>query len=155
MQEKWGDQREPRKFLTPPSELSKTIEFSVHGQVKNPEFLHEKYVVEKLSIAEIARLTSSSESTVLKYLRKAGVKSRGVAGKSKSRLAYGEAWRHKQVVPHKAELATIERINSLRSQGFSYWKIAEILNSMKVPTKTRRGKWHARYVQKILAGSKQ
>jgi hypothetical protein len=38
----------------------------------------------------------------------------------------------------------------LRGKGFSYWKIADILNAMKVPTKTRKGKWHARSVQQIL-----
>lgn len=41
-------------------------------------------------------------------------------------------------------------MRELRDQGFSYWKIADVLNAMKVPTKTRGGKWLARTVQAIL-----
>jgi hypothetical protein len=47
-------------------------------------------------------------------------------------------------------MENIERMNRLREQGFSYWKIADILNSMGVPTKTRKGPWQARSVQQIL-----
>ncbi|MCX6126171.1 MAG: hypothetical protein NTV34_15675 [Proteobacteria bacterium] len=42
------------------------------------------------------------------------------------------------------------KMQNLRSQGFSYWKIADILNTMKVPTKTQRGRRHARSVQQML-----
>ena len=38
----------------------------------------------------------------------------------------------------------------LREQGYSYWKIAEVLNTMKIPTKTRKAKWHPTTVMKIL-----
>jgi Recombinase len=50
----------------------------------------------------------------------------------------------------KSELAVIDKMNRLREQEFSYWKIAEVLNSMGVPTKTRKGPWQARSVQQIL-----
>jgi hypothetical protein len=43
-------------------------------------------------------------------------------------------------------------MKQLREQGFSYWKIADVLNTMKIPTKTRRGQWLARSVQKVLDG---
>jgi hypothetical protein len=38
----------------------------------------------------------------------------------------------------------------LRAKGFSYWKIADILNSIGVPTKTRKGKWQPRFVKTVL-----
>jgi hypothetical protein len=41
-------------------------------------------------------------------------------------------------------------MRKLREQGFSYWKIADVFNSMKVPTKTGRGRWHARAIQNVL-----
>lgn len=41
-------------------------------------------------------------------------------------------------------------MRELRDKGFSYWKIADVLNAMKVPTKTRKGKWHARTHQAII-----
>lgn len=51
---------------------------------------------------------------------------------------------------HQRELKAIEKMRKLREKGFSYWKIAEVLNAMKVPTKTHKGKWHARTVLSVL-----
>ena len=38
----------------------------------------------------------------------------------------------------------------LREKGFSFWKIADVLITMKVSTKIRKGSWHARTVQAIF-----
>ena len=38
----------------------------------------------------------------------------------------------------------------LRSQGFTLTAIAEALNALGVPTKTRRAKWSAKTVQQVL-----
>jgi len=65
-----------------------------------------------------------------------------------------QAYRRCRVVDHKKELELINRMRALRDQGFSYWKIADVFNSMKIPTKARRGKWHARTIQKIMDGKK-
>lgn len=48
------------------------------------------------------------------------------------------------------ELANIGRMKSLRAKGFSYWKIADILNSMGVPNKMCKGVWSAKQVHQIL-----
>jgi len=53
-------------------------------------------------------------------------------------------------VDHKRELENIKKMKELRERGYSYWKIAEIFNSMKIPTKTKRGKWHAKSIHQIL-----
>jgi hypothetical protein len=53
----------------------------------------------------------------------------------------------------KKELAYIKKMRRFRELGFSYWKIAEIFNEMKVPTKTGKGQWQARTVQRILNNS--
>ena len=86
----------------------------------------------------------------MKYLRLARIPIRTADKKTRSRLAYGEAWKDGRVVPHERELANIEKMNELRDKGFSYWEIADILNGMNFSTKTRKGKWHARYVQKLI-----
>ena len=119
---------------------------------KNKAFLHQKYDVEKRSIKEIAAEISSSRSAVSKHLVEHGIREpyQFVRPKWRSQLKYGEAWRDRLVVPYKRELENIERMKRLREQGFSYWKIADVFNSMKIPTKSGRGKWHARYIQKIL-----
>ncbi|MGB0454999.1 MAG: recombinase family protein [Bacteriovoracaceae bacterium] len=44
-------------------------------------------------------------------------------------------------------------MRELRDKGYSYGKIAEIFNSMKIPTKTKRGKWHSKSVYNILMNS--
>lgn len=76
------------------------------------------------------------------------------AGSNQNRkrgLAYGEKCRERELKAHKRELENIQKMRELRDKGFSYWKIADVLNAMKVPTKTRKGKWHARSVLSILS----
>jgi hypothetical protein len=48
-------------------------------------------------------------------------------------------------------LENIQKMKDLREKGFSYWKIADVFNSMGIPTKTRKGKWHAKTIQQILS----
>lgn len=72
--------------------------------------------------------------------------------KTKQQLRFGKMRRKRQIVANQRELAAIEKMKALRAQGFSYWKIADVLNTMGVRTKTGRGKWQARSVQKTLTG---
>ena len=93
-------------------------------------------------------------SSVHTYLRVYGIPVRGSGENIQRRpgrgLAYGRKISKRQESDHKRELEAVAKMRNLREHGFSYWKIADILNSMKVPTKTRRGRWHARSVQQIL-----
>jgi hypothetical protein len=119
---------------------------------KNKSFLHQKYVVEGLSCEEIASQIFSARTTVLKYLKLYGIPVREV-GKNQKRargLAYGKKVKERVFAEYRREQEVILKMRELRDKGFSYWKIADVLNAMKVPTKTRRGKWHARTVQAIL-----
>ena len=119
---------------------------------KNKEFLHQKYIVEGLTCKEIASLTFSVRSTVLKYLKHFEIEVRPVGSNQnrKRGLAYGSKSQAKRIVDHKAEKEMIKRVQSLRDQGYSYQKIADILNTMKVPTKTRKGNWSRKQVWSIL-----
>ena len=47
-------------------------------------------------------------------------------------------------------MLNVGKMLELRGQGFSYWKIADLFNSMGVPTKTRKTKWQAATVMKIM-----
>ena len=71
-------------------------------------------------------------------------------GLRKGQLGYGERTKKGKPDKHGLELQNIEKMQKLREQGYSYWKIAEVLNTMKIPTKTRRAKWHPTTVMKIL-----
>lgn len=121
---------------------------------KNKEFLHQKYVVERLSTVEIAHLILSARSTVSKYLKAHGIPLRESDRMLKKRpgygLAYGKRIINRQEILHKREQDNIKKMNELRDQGFSYWKIADIFNSMKIPTQTGKGKWYAKTIHQIL-----
>ena len=122
--------------------------------IESKSFLWQKYVVESLSIAEIADIINAAPSSVHKYLTAYAIPVRepgdNIQRKAGRGLAFGRKIAHRQEVDHKRELEVIARVQTLRAEKFSYWKIADILNALKIPTKTRRGKWHARSVQQIL-----
>ena len=153
---KWGDAASPKPVNFPQPQVPKIVPFSISDTYKNPAFLHQKYVVESLSTNEISRLIFSSRSTVSKYLKKHGIplRSQDQLRRSKSQLRFGQAWRKREIVCDKREKALIVKIQQLRHQGLSYWKIATVLNAWALPTKTRRGRWHARFVQKVLEDNK-
>ena len=119
---------------------------------KNKFFLHQKYVVEGLSCEEIASQIFSARTTVLKYLRIHGrpIREVGTNQKRVRGLAYGMKVKERSLAEHKREQEAVLKMRELRDKGFSYWKIADVLNTMKVTTKTRKGRWHARTVLAIL-----
>lgn len=131
------------------SEVVDIFEFVHIPLFKDREFLYQKYVVERLSPEEIAAEISSCRTTVSKHLKVFKVPLRK-ADRTRSQLGYGETWRNRQIAFHKREQEIITKMRELRATGWSYWKIADVLNVWKIPTKTQRGKWHARSVQQIL-----
>ena len=54
---------------------------------------------------------------------------------------------------HKREQENIQKMKKLRGKGYSYWKIAEVFNSMKIPTKSRKGSWDPKSIYNILMKS--
>ena len=121
---------------------------------KDESFLRENYVEKGLNISELAALCFSSRTAVRNSLKKFGIpiKTQDQLLKTPQRLKYGEMRRMREIVANQRELKAIEKMKALRDQGFSYWKIADVLNAMGVKTKTGRGKWQARSVMKTLTG---
>ena len=68
---------------------------------------------------------------------------------SQDQIVIERGGQHSDDRSHKRELENIKRMRELRDKGFSYEKIASVFNSMKIPTKTRKGKWHRKTVQSI------
>jgi site-specific DNA recombinase len=119
----------------------------------NKQVLAQKYIEERLSMKEIAKDLGTARSTISKYLRKHGIPLRTayfIRKRIGFGLAYGKRIVSRQEVAHKREMENIARMRNLREKGFSYWKIADALNALKVPTKTGRARWHARSIQQIL-----
>ena len=119
----------------------------------NKQVLAQKYIEDRLSMKEIAKDLGTARSTISKYLRKHGIPLRTayfIRKRIGFGLAYGKRIVSRREVAHKREVENIARMRNLREKGFSYWKIADAFNALKVPTKTGRGRWHARSVQQIL-----
>jgi hypothetical protein len=127
-------------------------EVSVQPLFKNESFLRREYLENQRSTKEIAAQIFSARSTVAKYLKLYGIELRpeDVAHRlNKGQVAYGERRIKQREIEHKREIELIAKMQDLRGQGFSYHKIAAILNSMNVPTKNRK-RWHATTVMNIL-----
>jgi hypothetical protein len=105
-----------------------------------------------MSTVDISKKLGTSPSVVQKCLSKNGIELRkvGTNVKRKRGLAYGQKILVGKQIDYKREKENIIKMIELREKGFSYWKIAEIFNSMKIPTKTSKGKWHARTVHSII-----
>ena len=135
-------------------EVCKTVDLRRSEDFKSKEILHQKYVVERFSANEVAKQLGTARSTILKYLKIHSIPIRGTGQNIRKRagygLAYGRRIVNRQEIANKREQNYIAKMKALRRQGFSYWKIADIFNTLRIPTKTGRGKWHARSIQQIL-----
>jgi DNA-binding transcriptional MerR regulator len=134
----------------PPDQISNFIEFNVTPLYRQEAFLRSEYIEKERSIHEIARKIFVSKSTVAYYMERFGIPLRSYDESQFGQLGYGQQRRNGRKVRNKIELATIERIVLLRRQGFSYHKIAEILNTLAIPTKTKRSKWHGTTVMNLI-----
>ena len=155
MDKEWGGPLISTQPEFPPVEVSNIIYFPVNPEYLSAEFLRQKYVVENLSLAELAEMIGPAKSTVSKYLKRFDIPMRGTGQNVRPvrTVRYGYRLEGRRVVPHAGEQETIRKMQNLREEGYSYWRVADILNTMKVPTKTRKGRWHARSVKQVLESS--
>ncbi len=133
--------------------MSIIIQLPIKKEWRNKELLHQNYVVERRSLNELAVEFGVARQTISKQIKEFGIQTRvpGTLQNRKRGLAYGARCQEREVRAHKRELENIYKMRELREKGFSYWKIADIFNSMGIPTKNRRGRWHAKSIQSILA----
>ena len=106
---------------------------------------------------ELAVEFKAARETIAKQLRLFEIPIRN-AGSNQNRkrgLAYGKKIKDREIVNYKKEQEVIDKIRELRDQGFSYHKIPDILNVMKVPTKTRKGKWSSKTVWQVINNTKK
>ncbi|MBF0300632.1 MAG: recombinase family protein [Oligoflexia bacterium] len=152
IKKRWGRSESLSKVSLPLAEMADIIEFPINPGYLNANFLHQKYIIEGLSCEEISGLIGSARTTVLKYLKRFNIPVResGVNINRKRGLGYGRKIAARSESTHQRETENIKKMRELRDKGFSYWKIADVLNAMNVPTKTRKGKWHAKSVHQIL-----
>jgi hypothetical protein len=129
-----------------------TIEFLAKPRFKDKAFLQQKYLVEKLSMAQIAALCFSSRPTISRHLKRYGISVRKGDQRlllNKGQLALGEKRWKGAIHANQEELKVVRKIMQLREQGYSYRQIAAWLDGRGIRTKNRRSQWKAATVMKI------
>jgi hypothetical protein len=122
---------------------------------KNHSFLHQKYIIEGLSIRQISTLVMSSKEAVRKELliQKVPLRDKSQHHGHPAQLRYGHRFTQSQLIENKTEQRTIEAIKQMKQEGLSLRAIARCLSQIKVPTKNRGKKWHPEMVRRILEKS--
>lgn len=119
---------------------------------KNKDFLYQKYVIEGLSIAQIASQILSSRAAVRDDLIEFEIKrrERGKPGKRPAQVAYGYRTVKGEILQHEREQVVISVIRKMVNKGTPLREICEYLSIMGVPTKRRGVRWHPEMVRRIL-----
>ena len=127
------------------------IEFCRPRQYQDEFVLHEKFITQGLSAAQIAQELGCSKAAVKGQLRKFSIRKNARNGKTRHNLALGEKIVKGKVMAHKGEAKLLESIKDMHcKEGLSAIAIARILNSMKVPTKKPGKGWHHEVIARIL-----
>jgi len=133
----------------PADEIADFVEFRWIPLRQDKSFLHQKYVVEGLSIDQISKLIFSSKESVRSGLLKAGILVRE-PHKNPSQIRFGQRKQKGRPVRHLDEERVITAITEMRQEGLSLRQIATFLSKIGVPTKRRGKAWHPEMVKRIL-----
>ena len=123
---------------------------------QDKSFLHQKYVIEGLSIDQISMLIFSSKQSVRRGLLKVGIPLREPHKHhgNLSQPRYGQRKvQGRSVVKHAGEVRVVSAILDMRKSGLSLRQIALFLSKIGVPTKCRGKAWHPEMVKRILEAS--
>ncbi len=119
---------------------------------RNFDLLHQKYLVEGLSLRQIATDFLSSKEAVRKGLLDFGIPLREAHQPHgrQSQTKYGSIRKSGVLADQKQEQRIIRAVRELRERGLSLRQIASTLSTMGIPTKCQGQKWHPQMVSRIL-----
>ncbi|MEI7488005.1 MAG: recombinase family protein [Chryseobacterium sp.] len=132
------------------SEVIEILTLSSKKAILTESFLKQKYVVEGLSSGEIAAQTFSSRTTVTRHLKQCGIPLKTFTRRETGKMVYGFRQYSGKAIGVKKEGEVIELIKSYRESGYSYIRIADILNKNKIQTKMKKGIWYSKVVRQIF-----
>ncbi len=129
-----------------------TIDFIFECLWKDKDFLQQKYVIEGLSIAQIAAQILSSREAVRMGLIEHRIKRkrRGAVGSKVAQVPYGYRRSKGALVPHLGEQRVIQSVKKMSSDGLSYRKICDFLTNVGVPTKNKARGWQPEMIRRVL-----
>ncbi len=133
----------------PPLYIIDSIQFYWNSPYKDEDLLRQKYLAEGMNPRQIARLFFSSRQCIMKYLELYNIPIREEDRKL-GPLSFGERRHYGRLTSHITENMNIEKVKSLREQGFSYQSIANIFNSLKIPTKSKKAIWYAKTIRSLV-----
>lgn len=126
-----------------------TIQLPAPKPTLTESFLKEKYLKEGLSSKEIAKLAFSSRATVTNYLNKYGIPLKKVTRRTNGGHRFGFRKYGGRSILMKKEQEVMALIKSYRKDGYSYQRIADLLNDQKIETKMKKGFWYSKVVRQI------
>lgn len=136
----------------PPLEVIDTAGYYYQPLYKDKSFLHQKYVVEGLSIAQIATQIVSAKETVRGRLKRFGITLRDphrCHGRS-PQPRFGKKQSGDHQIDNVRELRAVEAIKEMKSSGMSLRQMCKVLSLTGVPTKCLGQRWHPEMVRRIL-----
>ncbi|KYG62971.1 hypothetical protein AZI87_17065 [Bdellovibrio bacteriovorus] len=116
---------------------------------RSESFLRQKYLNERLSPAEIGAQCFSSKRTILAWLEHYKIPVRPEDMPERRGLRFGERREKGRIIRDEREQRVIAKMHKLRSRGYSYPQIVEVLNSMGVRPKSGK-KWYLKIVFEVI-----
>ncbi|MFY7992589.1 MAG: hypothetical protein ACOVP4_04780 [Bacteriovoracaceae bacterium] len=150
---KWWESEGYQQLNFLQSQLTDTITLPIKEVILTESFLREKYLNEGLSSAEIAAISFSSRETVTRKLKELQIPLKKVTRRETGSQAFGYRKYGGRSVEVKSDQAVIKLINLYRQQGYSYQRVADLLNDQNVKTKLRQGFWYSKVVRQIFIRS--
>ncbi len=150
---KWLAKLDSSELSAPHLYITDIIEFGKLKPYQNKNLLHQKYVVEKLSIGCISEQFFCSRAAVRGGLEKFGIPFRNKAN-CKDRvehLMFGKKLEKGKVVDDIVEMQVVKVILGFREKGMSLRQIYKFLTSTGVITKRGKSKWHPTMVNRVIA----
>lgn len=133
--------------------MADILEFLAKPRFKDKVFLHQKYIVERMSTRQIAGLCFSSRPTISKHLKLHKIPIRDRDDRlllNKGQLGLGERRLKGTIQANKTEVEIIKTIVDLRGRNYSYRQIAAWLDAKGIKTKNAYGPWKPTTIMKIF-----
>ena len=142
----------PGQPFFPPHQLTTIAQYFVTPRYKNPDFLHQKYVIEGLSLAQISEQILSSKDAVRQGLMSFGIPIRGAHQPhgNPSQAKFGQQVRSGTLITNRVEQKVIDAVHDLKSKGMGLRQIARTLTQLGIETKGRGKRWHPQMVKRII-----
>ena len=149
---KWRADTDSHLPLPPSEYVTDIITYNTIPAYKTADYLHQKYVVEGLSLRQIAAENFTSTDVIRGLLVRfeLPIRPAHATGVRNASARFGTKRRQGKLVENLAEVRVINAIKEMQTQGMTLRQIATFLSQVGVPTKQRGKSWHPEMVRRAL-----